>query len=129
MKIVCPSCNAVYSIDGSKINFNIRKPARCVKCKSRFFIEKLVWRKKKDKKSTNITFLKSYFEKRRVTDRREGIDRRKKIEKEVMPFMSLSKDFMPIFNSEGDSIGYFSPGRREGRDRRTILDRRRYLAN
>ena len=85
--------------------------------------------KKKDKKSTKITFLKSYFEKRRGSDRRKGIDRRKKVDKEGLLYMDLSKDYMPIFNSEGESIGYFSPGRREGGERRTIMDRRRSLAN
>jgi predicted Zn finger-like uncharacterized protein len=129
VKVICPKCKAVYSINGPKIDFNGRKTAKCVKCKSRFYIEKREDKQKGDKKPSRITFMLSYFEKRRCDERRKGFDRREKIEKNDLPFTIPQEDFIPIVNKEGHSVGYVSPGRREAGDRRTGIERRRSLTN
>jgi len=129
VKVLCPKCKAVYSIYGPKIDFNNRKSAKCIKCKSRFFIEKREKSQKGDKNPSRITFLQSYFEKRKCVERRKGVNRRNEIEKDDLPYMIPPKDFIPIFNNEGHSVGYISHGRREGGDRRTGTERRISLTN
>ena len=127
MKVICPKCKAVYSIGGLKISFNNRKTAKCIKCESRFYIERQEKKQRGDNKVSRITFLLSYFEKRKYIERRKGIDRRKKIEKNDLLFMTPPKDFIPILNSKNHLMGYTIPGRRGGEDRRTGIERRKPL--
>lgn len=129
MKIICPGCKTVYSINGPKIDFNNRKVAKCVKCKSHFYIEKREDYQKGEKKHSRISFLLSYFEKRERAERRRGVDRREKVKKDDLPFTIPQYDNIPIVNNEGHSVGYVSHGRREGGDRRTGIDRRKSLTN
>jgi hypothetical protein len=118
----------VYSICGSKIDFNNRKSAKCIKCKSQFNVEKREKKQKGDKKPSRITFVISYFEKRKYLERRKETDRRKKIEQDELPFPRPLEDFIPIFY-EKHPVGFISPGRRKGGERRTRIERRRSLTN
>jgi len=129
VKIFCPKCNAVYSIDGTKIDFNNRKSTKCIKCQSRFYVQNREKPQKENKQPTRITFLHSYFEKRCCVDRRKGVDRRKEAKIEDLSFMIPPKDFIPLFNNKGLSVGYIAPGQREGEDRRNGIERRRSLTN
>ena len=129
MKVLCPRCNTVYSISRHKINFHDRKATRCIKCNSRFYIERQEEIQKGDKNASRITLLQSYFEKRKGIERRKSHDRRNKIDRDDLPFIIPSKDFIPIFDNSGRSFGYFGPGRRMGGDRRNGIERRRSLSN
>ena len=123
MKIVCPKCKTVYSIDVTKIGLNGRKSAKCIKCQSRFYIERREKSHKGNKQPSRITFLQSYFEKRNGVERRKRTDRRKKIKKNL-PFRTPFKDIIPFYNKEGLPVGYTGPGRREREDRRSGIERR-----
>jgi len=119
----------VYSVDGTKIDFNHRISTKCIKCQSRFYVQNGEKPQKGNKQSTRITFLHSYFEKRRCADRRKGVDRREEAKMEDLSFMIPPKDFIPLFNSEGLSVGYIAPGQREEENRRHGIERRRSLTN
>jgi hypothetical protein len=71
-----------------------------------------------------ITFLQSFFEKRSGSDRRQNKDRRRKIDKQALPFPLPSKDVILLFNEENLPIGYMSHGQRSGADRRNGKERR-----
>ncbi|MFC1534225.1 MJ0042-type zinc finger domain-containing protein [Thermodesulfobacteriota bacterium] len=124
MKVVCPQCKAVYSIDILKIGLNGRRFVKCVKCQSRFYIEKREKSHKGNKQPSRITFLQSFFEKRSAGDRRTRTDRRKRIKKEDLPLRTPFKDIIPLYNKEGLPVGYTGPGRREIEDRRIGVERR-----
>jgi predicted Zn finger-like uncharacterized protein len=128
LKVVCPKCKSVYSIFRDKIDFDKRKRAKCVKCESLFYVEKREKNQKTNNKTSKVTFLLSYLEKRNCVDRRNGSDRRKKINDHDLPFAIPPRDFIPIFN-ESHIVGYIGPGRRELRDQRSGIDRRNFLTN
>ena len=123
VKVICPKCKTVYSINDIKIDLNGRKSAKCIKCQSHFHIEKREKPHKGNKQPSRITFLQSYFEKRCGGERRRRTDRRKKI-KEDLPFRTPFKDIIPFYNKEGLPVGYTCPGRREREDRRCGAERR-----
>ena len=127
MKVRCPKCKTVYSVNKNKINFDKRRLAKCIHCESLFYIEKHEEVLLGDQSQSKVSFLHSYFEKRKYPERRKGTDRRNKIEKNDFPFTLPEKDFIPIFNNKGQSVGFYSHGRRNGGDRRTGIDRRKSL--
>jgi predicted Zn finger-like uncharacterized protein len=129
VKVVCPKCKVVYSIDDTKIALTTKKYVKCLKCQSQFYIQKEEEPQKENKQSSRISFLHSYFEKRNGIDRREKVDRRNKMNTEELSFVIPPNDFIPFFNSEGLSIGFISPGRREGEDRRNRIGRRNHLTD
>jgi hypothetical protein len=98
-----------------------------MKCRSRFYIQEREEIMEGKEHYTDITFLYSYFEKRNGLDRRSGAERRRMIRKEDLAYRVPPKDFIPIFNEEGFSIGYTGPGKREGGDRRSGDERRQPL--
>lgn len=128
MKVLCPKCKTEYPIiDWTKIETRVRNKVTCVKCQSSFYIQEREKIMEGKEHYTDITFLYSYFEKRNGPDRRSGVDRRRMIRKEDLASKVPPKDFIPIFNEEGFSIGYTGPGKREGGDRRCGDDRRQPL--
>ena len=124
MKVVCPKCKTVYSTDVKKIDFKNKKTARCIKCRSLFYVQKKENVQNGVEELSGITFLQSYFEKRKGHDRRKSSDRRKKVKTGDLPFMAPSKDIIFILNDEDLPIGYTNNGKRKGTDRRKGSDRR-----
>ncbi|MFC1862801.1 hypothetical protein ACFL1Z_02460 [Thermodesulfobacteriota bacterium] len=125
MKAVCPKCEAEFPvIDRTKIESRIRNTVECPKCKSRFYVQEQEKIVKGVDQVTQMTFLHCYFEKRKKADRRQGVDRRKKIKAEDLDFKVPSNDFIPIFDENGKAIGYTGPGKRKSEDRRKGKDRR-----
>jgi hypothetical protein len=124
-KIRCPSCGKVYSINHDKPNNTGKRTAKCFACDTRFIVEFKECFNKADDGQSGVTFLRSYFEKRTGLARRKKLDRRKAIQSHDFVLKSLPNDIIPIFSNDGNAvIGHISPGRREGRDRRSGLDRR-----
>ena len=76
-----------------------------------------------------IIVLKGYFEKRSGIPRRRKLDRRREIEgDDILLLMDFPNDIIPIFSNQGNRIiGHMSPGRRQGGDRRSGIERRQYL--
>ena len=124
MRVRCPQCNAVYSVEGLRIDFKSKKQAKCTECQSLFFVEMPRRRTKRDEDPGRIPFLQSFFEKRDGSDRRHNKDRRKKIDTQALPFPPPSKDVILLFNEENLPIGYMSHGQRSGADRRNRKERR-----
>lgn len=126
MSILCPNCNKVYKVDDSKIPINKQGKARCGRCGSRFYVIKRSKVQLRPPEEGNF-YIKSYFEKRSGLDRRELADRRAAWKLDALPFWTPDHDFIPIIDKEGHPIGFYSPGRRNGLDRRGGEDRR-YLS-
>ncbi|MBN1626692.1 MAG: hypothetical protein JW944_09225 [Deltaproteobacteria bacterium] len=125
-KIRCPKCGTVYSIESGQNDIAWRKSARCIVCESRFFVEYQASRGDSEEIQEGVVFLKTYFEKRGIVDRRRVNDRRKEIKSEYLT--EFQHDVIPIFNDRGNVIiGHISPGRRQKTDRRSGIDRRQYL--
>jgi hypothetical protein len=123
-KIRCPKCEAIYSIK-NKTKLMRKKSATCVICNTFFFIANRGVDKTTKNVRSQVTFLKSYFEKRSGISRRNARERRKDIQKEYLSKGNFSYDIIPIFNNDGNEIiGHISPGRRLGKDRRKGIDRR-----
>lgn len=128
-KIRCPECGKIYAINNGRPDYTGKRTARCVFCDKKFIVEFFRCVEKPDKDSGEITFLRSYFEKRCGGARRKIVDRRKVIQIDYAASTNLPNDVIPLFNTNGDAIiGHISPGRREGRDRRRGSDRRQYLS-
>jgi len=127
-KIRCPKCRTVYSINVAQSNINGKKSARCIICESRFFIENREDMISSDMCQNDVLFLQSYFEKRGSLATRRQKDRRKDIKFDTLSLSDFPHDIIPIFNSEGNAlIGHISPGRRQGQDRRSGIERRQCL--
>ncbi len=124
MRIRCPRCKAVYSVEGLKIDFKSKKPAKCTECQSLFYVEMPRRHTKTDEDPGRTPFLQSFFEKRNGSDRRHNRDRRKIIDTQTLPFPLPSKDVILLFNEENLPIGYMSHGQRSGTDRRAGKERR-----
>lgn len=124
-KIRCPNCGKVYSINHDKADNAGKMTAKCFACDNRFFVEFKECFNKVDDDLRGVTFLRSYFEKRTGLARRMKLDRRKEVQSYNFVLKSLPSDIIPIFSNDGNAvIGHISPGRREGRDRRSGIDRR-----
>jgi predicted Zn finger-like uncharacterized protein len=122
--IICPKCNTIYLLDKGKIPIDIKKSVKCAKCQSHFYVEKRfnVQIQTPNKERASLI---SYFEKRSAVDRRCGIDRRREIDINNLPFwVPPSKDIILLFDKEDNPTGYYSKGRRNGIDRRICADRR-----
>jgi hypothetical protein len=125
VKTRCPECGKTYIINNSQTEYTGKKIARCVVCDKKFIVEYFKSLEKPDKDSGEITFLRSYFEKRCGLPRRKADDRRKFAQIDYAASENLPNDVIPIFNNRGDAIiGHISPGRREKGDRRRGVDRR-----
>ncbi len=124
MRIRCPKCKSVYVVDGSKTDYKIRKAAKCSGCQAVFYVEMRQGRAKRDEKTSETTFLQSYFEKRNGSDRRQNKDRRTKIDIGELPFRLPAKDVILIYSEEGIPMGYMSHGQRSGAERRIGKERR-----
>ena len=124
MRVRCPQCKAVYSVEGLRIDFKSKKPAKCTECQSLFYVEIPRRRTKRDEDPGRIPFLQSFFEKRDGSDRRQNKERRKKIDTQALPFPLPSRDVILLFNEENLPIGYVSHGQRSGADRRIGKERR-----
>jgi hypothetical protein len=128
-KIRCPECKKVYSINNGLTGLTGKRTAKCVVCDKKFFIEFRKSSETANRDSSEVTFLRSFFEKRDGRSRRKATDRRRIIKTDDVCLKSLSYDVIPIFDHNGDAIiGHISPGRREGRDRRSGIDRRRHFS-
>ena len=126
--IICPQCNTIYLVDREKVPNAKRKSAKCVKCQSHFYVERRCKIKNQVPEEERTPFIVSYFEKRSGVDRRRGTDRRREMDPNSFPFpVPPSKDIIPFFDKEGIPVGYFSEGRRNGKDRRNGEDRRTFL--
>jgi len=127
--IICPQCSTIYLVDREKVPTDNRKSAKCVKCQSRFYVEKRCRLKNQvPEEERTPLFIVSYFEKRSGADRRHETDRRREIDTNSFPFpVPPSKDIIPFFDKEGIPVGYFSEGLRNGNDRRNDEDRRAFL--
>ncbi|SPD74865.1 hypothetical protein PITCH_A350074 [uncultured Desulfobacterium sp.] len=123
LSIVCPSCKKAYKVDDSKIPINKSGKARCGRCGSRFYVIKRAKIRSGPPEDVNL-YIKSYFEKRSGLERRQLANRRAAWKFEALPFWTPEHDFIPIIDKEGHPIGYYSPGRRNGADRRTGEERR-----
>jgi predicted Zn finger-like uncharacterized protein len=122
--IICPKCHSIHLVDRGKIPVENKKLAKCAKCHSRFYVEKRcnVQNQTPNKERTPLI---SYFEKRSAVNRRCGIDRRRKIDINNLPFwVPPSQDIILLFDKEDNPTGYYSEGRRNGIDRRICEDRR-----
>ena len=124
MRVRCPKCKSVYVVDGTKIDYKTRKAAKCSGCQAVFYVEIRQGHAKRDEKTSETTFLQSYFEKRNGRDRRQDKDRRTKIDTEELPFQLPAKDVILIYSEEGVPMGYMSHGKRSGAERRTGRERR-----
>ena len=124
MRVRCPQCKSVYVVNGSGTNYRTRKVAKCSGCQAVFYVETRQGHAKRDEKTSEITFLQSYFEKRNGADRRQNKDRRMKIDLGELPFRLPAKDVILIYSEEGIPMGYMSHGQRSGVERRTGKDRR-----
>ena len=114
MRVRCPKCESVYVVDGAKIHYKTRKAAKCSGCQAVFYVEIRQGHAKRDEKTSETTFLQSYFEKRNGRDRRQDKDRRTKIDTEELPFQLPAKDVILIYSEEGVPMGYMSHGKRSG---------------
>lgn len=125
-KIRCPKCRTVYSIDDGQNDDTWKKSAKCAVCESRFIVENRGVLRHSEDTGPRVTFLKTYFEKRRGITERRISDRRKEVEEEYLN--EFEHDIIPIFNDQGSVIiGHISPGRRRNADRRSGIERRQYL--
>lgn len=124
MSIVCPSCKKMYKVDNSKIPLNKRGTAKCARCNARFFVIKRSTVLFGGPQEEDNSYILGYLEKRSGLDRRLLPDRRAEGKFESFPFWTPGSDFIPIIDKEGHPIGYYSPGRRNGADRREGEDRR-----
>jgi len=129
-KIRCPECRKVYSIKNKGLSgLEGKRTAKCVVCNKKFFIEFRENSETGDRTLSEVTFLRSFFEKRDGRSRRKATDRRRVIDTDYASLKNLSYDVIPLFDPNGDAvIGHISPGRREGRDRRSGVDRRRHFS-
>jgi predicted Zn finger-like uncharacterized protein len=128
LKIRCPKCSTVYSIDQMQMRTIGKRAARCLICESRFFIENREEINRSNTSQSDVEFLQSYFEKRSDIPRRMLTDRRKDVVKEIPSLNEFPHDIIPIFSSQGNGIiGHISPGRRQGADRRSGIERRSCL--
>jgi hypothetical protein len=93
-------------------------------CQALFYVEQRQGHTKKDEKSSETTFLQSYFERRNGYDRRQNKDRRRKIDIEELPFRLPTRDVILIYSEEGIPMGYMSHGQRSGEERRLGKERR-----
>lgn len=126
-KIHCPECGKIYTINNGRPDHTGKRTARCVACDKKFIVEFFRCLEMPDRDSGEITFLRSYFEKRCGISRRKITDRRKAIQTDYAASKNLPNDVIPLFNGD-DIIGHISPGRREGGDRRQCVDRRQYFS-
>jgi predicted Zn finger-like uncharacterized protein len=124
MRVRCPKCKSVYVVDGSKTDYKTRKAAKCSGCHAVFYVEIGQGHAKRAEKTSETTFLQSYFEKRNGIDRRQNKDRRRKIDTEALPFQLPARDVILIYSEEGIPMGYMSHGQRSGAERRTGKERR-----
>lgn len=125
-KIRCPKCRTVYSINHGQNGVIWKKSAKCSVCESRFFVENRGFLRDAEDAGSEVTFLQTYFEKRRGVATRRIKDRRKDVKEEYMT--EFEHDIIPIFNDQGSGIiGHISPGRRGNTDRRSGIDRRQYF--
>jgi hypothetical protein len=123
-KIQCPECRKVYAINKGVADLAGKKTARCVACDKRFIVE--FHQENNEKWAGEVTFLRSYFEKRSGSQRRMPGNRRTVDQSHYIAFKNLPNDVIPILN--GDAIiGHISPGRRKSEDRRTGVERRQHL--
>jgi predicted Zn finger-like uncharacterized protein len=127
VSIVCPSCKKVYNVDNSRIPLNKRRTAKCSRCKASFFVIKRSTVLFAGPQEEDNSYIRGYVEKRSGLDRRLWLDRRSEGKFESFPFRTPDRDFIPIIDKEGHPIGYYSPGRRNGADRRGG-EERRYLS-
>jgi predicted Zn finger-like uncharacterized protein len=126
-KIQCPECRRVYAVNKDPEDLAGKKTARCVPCDKRFIVE--VHEENNDKGTGEVTFLRSYFEKRGGSQRRMPGNRRTVDPSHYLASKNLPNDVIPILNNKGDGIiGHISPGRRQGDDRRSGFDRRHCLS-
>jgi|WetSurMetagenome_2_1015567.scaffolds.fasta_scaffold25837_2 predicted Zn finger-like uncharacterized protein len=126
-KIQCPECRKIYTINKSQLDLAGKKTARCVACDKRFIVE--LHGEIYANPAGEITFLKSYFEKRNGSQRRKPSDRRQIDQAGYIASRNLPIDVIPILNAKGDDIiGHISPGRRQGSDRRSGFDRRHFFS-
>jgi len=126
LKIRCPKCGTIYSIESGQNDITWKKSAKCIVCESRFFVENQICPGDSENIQGGVAFLQTYFEKRGIIDRRRINDRRKEIKSEYLT--EFQHDVIPIFNDRGNVIiGHISPGRRRKPDRRSGTDRRQYL--